>query len=141
MFQENDKHPIFHHTFKANYDGFGVWGDKQYPICINSLGFKSYCGDDSKMTTNYDLVFIGDSFTEGIGMAFQDTFVGVISHNFPKLRIANMGVSSYSPSIYLSKVKNYIQKGFSLNHLIIYIDISDISDEVIPLQTKLVRHG
>jgi len=124
------QHKIFSHTLKPDYEGTAAWGNQLYKVCTNSLGFKSYCGDTSKLNTEYDLVFIGDSFTEAIGMNFEDSFVGFISQSFSELTVGNMGVSSYSPSIYLAKVKHYLNKGLSMKHLIVYIDISDVQDEV-----------
>ena len=119
----------FHHSLLPNYDGLGVWGGRQYRICTNTLGFKDTC-DKSRQTINHaDIAFIGDSFTEGIGLSFEDTFVGQISLARPDLKIINMGVSSYSPSIFLAKVKWYVNQGLKFKELIAYIDISDIQDE------------
>ena len=64
---------------------------------------------------------------------FEDTFVGMIANEFPDLKIANLGVSSYSPSIYLTKVRYYLEKGITFKRLIVYMDISDIQDEVVYL--------
>ena len=67
--------------------------------------------------------------TEGMGK-FDERFVGMIANEFPDLKIANLGVSSYTPSIYLTKVRYYLEKGITFKRLIVYVDISDIQDEV-----------
>lgn len=72
---------------------------------------------------------MGDSFTEGIGLPFDQTFVGMVSNSFPDLRIANLGVVSYSPSIYLSKLKELYKQGYRFKHVIVFIDIADVYDE------------
>ena len=33
----------------------------------------------------FDIAFIGDSFTEGVGLDYKDTFVGRIENKFDKL--------------------------------------------------------
>jgi hypothetical protein len=122
-------HTIFHHSLVPNFDAIGMWGDEQYRICTNSSGFKDNCKKSNQVINNADIVFIGDSFTEGIGLQFEDTFIGQISLARPALKVINMGVSSYSPSIYLAKIKYYVDRGLKFKEAIVYIDISDIQDE------------
>ena len=40
-----------------------------------------------------------------------------------------MGVTSYSPIIYWNKVKHFLNKGLEADHVIVFIDVSDIDDE------------
>ena len=77
----------------------------------------------------FDIAFIGDSFTEGVGLDYEDTFVGRISKNFDDLEIANLGVVSYSPSIYFSKLNFLIDNDYKFKRVIIFFDISDIYDD------------
>lgn len=121
--------PIFHHTLASNYDGPAYWGGEKYRVCTNALGFKSYCGDQATLDTKFDILFIGDSVTEAVGMEFEESFVGLISKAFPDLSIGNMGVSSYSPSVYFSKIRYFVDKGLNVGHVVVYVDISDIQDE------------
>lgn len=123
--------PIFHHTLAPNFDGFGEWGAEPYRVCTDSFGFKSSCDNSRQIHRKADLVFIGDSFTEGIGLPYEDTFVGQIAKSKPELIIVNMGVASYSPTIYLAKVKKFLDEGFDFKELIVYVDISDAQDEAI----------
>ena len=44
-------------------------------------------------------------------------------------KTANLGIVSYSPKIYLSKVNYLIQHGFNFNHVVVFIDISDLYDD------------
>ncbi len=57
------------------------------------------------MDKNFDVAFMGDSFVEG-GLEYEKTFVGIFEDN-TNLSVANLGVISYAPKIYLSK-ENYI---------------------------------
>jgi len=96
-------------------------------LYTNNYGFKSADGSSVK-NKHFDIAFIGDSFTEGVGVEYQNTFVGIF-HNKTNKRVINLGVSSYSPSIYLEKIKYYLDKGFKFDEVIVFIDISDIQDE------------
>ena len=92
------------------------------------MDFRIKCGGNSYK--DFDIAFIGDSTTEG-QLVFEDTFVGMIANEFPDLKIANLALTSYSPSIYLTKVRYYLEKGITFKRLIVYVDISDIQDESI----------
>ena len=52
------------------------WGPNTYKLCTNIHGFKSKCGNLG--SDHYDIGFIGDSFTEGLGVQHEKTFVGII---------------------------------------------------------------
>jgi hypothetical protein len=98
----------------------------RHKICTNEYGFISGC--KAKKENFYEIIFIGDSFTEGVGHNYEDTFVGLI-HNKLKLPTANMAVKSYSTKIYLSKTKYFLDKGIKFKHLVVFIDISDLIDD------------
>jgi lysophospholipase L1-like esterase len=120
--------PIFHHSFAPSIgDTITQWGAKlRHNICTNEYGFISQCG--AKKEEFYDIIFIGDSFTEGVGYKYEDTFVGLIQNKL-KLPTANMAVKSYSTKIYLSKTKYFLDKGVTFKHLVVFIDISDLIDD------------
>ena len=122
------RHDFFHHTLAPNIDYKKTgWGPKIYRLCTDEWGLKYKCNTKSKNT--YKLAIIGDSFVEGIGIPYEETFAGIINlKTIPE--IANLGVSSYSPKIYYSKLKYFIEKGFKFNHVIIFIDVSDLIDDM-----------
>jgi len=125
---------IYHHTFKSNYTERKY--EKRvgsYKIITNSLGFR-----DKKMRyvenipTKKRLLFIGDSFTEGVLLNYEKTFVGIIDEKLEKknIEVLNAAVASYSPIIYWRKIKDLIEtKNIKFDHLIVFIDISDSDDE------------
>ena len=117
---------VFHHTFKENVN-FKI---KQYgkigKFCTNNLGFKSKC--NSQSIKSYKYGFMGDSFTEGIGLNYESTFVGIFENKIGS-DVANMGVSSYSPKLHLAKINFYLNKGIKFDHIILFLDISDYYDE------------
>ena len=126
--QKRVRHDFFHHTLAPNIDYKKTgWGPKIYRLCTDEWGLKYKCNTKSKNT--YKLAIIGDSFVEGIGIPYEETFAGIINLKTTD-EIANLGVSSYSPKIYYSKLKYFIDKGFKFNHVIIFIDVSDLIDDM-----------
>ena len=122
------KHPVFHHDLVANFKGTGIWYKDEHELCTNSYGFKASCQSDIGLSY-YDIAFIGDSFTEAVDMSYEESFVGLVASKLKGRKIANMGVVSYSPSIYLSKINYLLNQGVLFDHLIVMIDISDIKDD------------
>lgn len=128
------KDPIFHHALKANIEhSDAVWGSMGYKIFTNSLGFKDKSAREvSLMSDKKRIVFIGDSFTEGVGFTYEDSFVGLIEKDLASkdIEVLNAAVSSYSPIIYYRKIKHYIENvGLEFDQLVLFLDISDIQDE------------
>jgi hypothetical protein len=123
------KHPIYHHALAANYNGLTSFDQQtEYRFCTNDGGFKSDC---NKIINgkDFDIAFLGDSFTEGIGLPYEKTFVGLIAAGLPEKKIANLAVASYAPSIYYTKLLTLINEGYRFKEVVIYIDISDMQDE------------
>ena len=130
-------HPVFHHHLKQNsmqIENHQVRGTSK--LITNSLGFK----DKENRKIDYKIkkkriIFLGDSFTEGIFLNYDDTFVGIIDNYFKNkeqnIEVLNAGLSSYSPTIYYHKIKYFLEKGLKFNHLVVFIDISDIENEAI----------
>lgn len=126
-------HQNYHHDFIRN--GYsaesGRLGD--YDLYTNSLGFKDKSNRKiARSTEKRRIVFIGDSFTEGILLEYQDTFVGRIDSavSVQNIEVLNAGRVSYSPIIYWRKLKYLIENvKLKFDELVVFIDISDIDDE------------
>jgi lysophospholipase L1-like esterase len=123
------RHNIYHHSLRPSFDGVTNWGRYSYRICTDGSGFKSDCANVNTNQKYFDIAFIGDSFTEAIGMPYEDSFVGMVSANNSDLTIANLGVSLYSPTIYRTKIQNFIDSGYIFKHIFVFVDISDIQNE------------
>lgn len=128
------KSDIFHHGLTKNTCVRGIKCDSEYDIITNSLGFRDKeIRDVPLVTEKYRIVLIGDSFTEGIGVDYEDTFAGLLDSKLSKrgIEVLNAGVVSYSPIIYWQKVKYLLEDvGLRFNKLIVFLDISDVFDEV-----------
>ncbi|MBF91700.1 MAG: hypothetical protein CMP34_02705 [Rickettsiales bacterium] len=120
----------FHHGLLKNFSGIGVSGGMKYNICTNSEGFRKSCNKANEdLKDVFDYVFIGDSFTEGIGIDYEKTFVGYFEDHNKNLKILNLGVSGYSSSIYFEKIKYFLEKGIKMKNLIVFPDVSDVYEE------------
>lgn len=132
---EGEVHLYYHHTFKKNHKGFHRWEAAPYPFMTNSLGFKDKEVRQVALVNDRPrYVIIGDSFVEGIGLPYEKTFVGKIDQALRpyNIDVLNAGARSYSPKLYYLKVKYLLEKtGLRFDQLIVYIDISDIQDEIV----------
>jgi hypothetical protein len=121
----------FHHGLRPNFDGYAYW-DRIYRVSTDNYGFKSEPGRRTNIhPLGHRTVFLGDSFTEGIGIEYSKTFVGLFDSAYPHQEVVNMGVASYSPKLYKDKLRHFHSKGFDYDRLILCLDISDIQDEIV----------
>ncbi|MGD9385587.1 MAG: hypothetical protein PVF28_03470 [Thioalkalispiraceae bacterium] len=130
------KHDIFHHTLAPSIaHSEAQWGPIGYRVNTNSLGFKDSSNRAIKLNADkHRIIFLGDSFTEGVGYAYDETFVGLIDKKLRDNEIAvlNAAVTSYSPIIYLRKTEYLLKDlGLDFDQMIVLIDISDIQDEAL----------
>ena len=126
--------PYYHHGFSSTFKGEEKFGDYTYSISTNSLGFKD---KEARVVMPhfdaYRMVFIGDSFTEGIGIPFENTFVGIISDHFTGqgIEVLNAAVVSYSPKLIYFKTEYLIEQvKLKIDELHVFVDVSDIADEI-----------
>jgi len=126
--------PIYDHGFAPNFDGYDVWGELRYRLITNSLGFKDGSVRDVPMkSAARRILLIGDSFAEGIGMSFEESFAGLLDRagqeRSDKVEFLNAGVASYSPSIYYKKIKYLLDAGLQVDEVVVFSDTSDVTDE------------
>ena len=70
-----------------------------------------------------------DSFTEGTPIEYEDSFVGLFEEK-TGYKTANLGIVSYSPKIYLSKINFLLKEGFKFDHVVVFIDNRDTITEI-----------
>ena len=96
----------YHHDLRPGVSLEGArWGPSIYPVRTNSLGFRDAAPRKVALSSDRRrILFIGDSFTEGIGAAWQDTFVGMVADALgSEAEVLNAGVVSYSPITYCAR--------------------------------------
>jgi hypothetical protein len=106
----------------------------RYRLITNSLGFKDASVRNVPLkSASRRVLLIGDSFAEGIGMSFEDSFAGMLyragQERSEKIEFLNAGVVSYSPSIYYKKIKHLLESGLQFDEVVVFSDTSDVTDE------------
>ena len=125
---------FYDHKFKTSYDD--IVGDIRYRLCTDLNGFRTSCDNKSRNNKKFDLGFIGDSFTEGVALKYEDTYVGIIESKLKNKKIANLAVSSYSPSIYFTKINYLLSKNYRFDEIIVFMDLSDLKDDTVCYKTQ-----
>lgn len=135
-----EKSSVFHHTLKPNARFlYQRWGDARHTVSTNSLGFRDETVREVPLSSDrYRILFMGDSFTYGVGLPYEKTFVYLIESALADrdVEVLNAGVVSYSPAIYLKKTEFLLRNtGLEFDDLVVFLDISDIQDEAVCYDT------
>jgi len=124
---------IYHHDLMPNVDVVEKWGDLlEYRITTNSIGFRDkYNKKIKKSSKKKRILLLGDSFIEGSGLNYENTFSGLLQSYLGKdYEVLNSAVASYSPSIYYAKANHFLSQGYEFDQALVFLDISDIYDEL-----------
>lgn len=123
---------LYHHGLAPDIRVMAGWGKLRYLACTDENAFLVSCDRQSaRGQRHFDVAFMGDSFTEGVGYTFENSVPGLYAAAHPELDVANLAVTSYSPSIYMRKIQDLLDRGYSFKHVILLMDISDIEDEAL----------
>ncbi len=121
--------PIRHHAFRPDCTSMDRWGGDAYQFYTNNLGFRDdHIRNVPLMDAKPRILVLGDSFTEG-KVPWGDSYVGQIAAHFPDYDFLNGGIASYAPSNYFNVAKMVLNAGYDIDEIIVFIDISDVSDE------------
>ena len=124
---------LYDHDLRPSGSTQERWGDAVTALHTNSLGFKDRSSrrvDPSSPRPR--VLFIGDSFTEGVGVPYEQTFVGRVGDGLRRdgVEVLNAAVVSYSPAIYWRKVRHLLETtGLRFDELVVFVDLSDVQDE------------
>ncbi|HEY5997999.1 MAG TPA: hypothetical protein VI078_01685 [bacterium] len=133
-FSFRSRHPYYHHTLVPGFSGAARWGDIEYPMVTDSLGFRdSAARQVSLRPAGTRVVFIGDSVVEALGVPYAESFIGVLAAEPARkdVELLNAAALSYSPTIYYLKTKFLLENvGLRFDELFVFIDITDIQDEI-----------
>jgi hypothetical protein len=108
--------PVLHHVHPKDYrylaysrtgeyGGFHVYFDKEGP---RAAGPGTRAASDEK-PANCRIALMGDSFTEGVQVPYEDTFAGLLASVSP-CEVKNYGVSSYSPIFYAIQWREIVRR-------------------------------
>jgi hypothetical protein len=127
-------HPYYHHGFLPGVSTTTRWGEREYAMHTNSLGFRDAAPRAVPLEPRgRRVLLIGDSFVEGIGVPWEESFVALLAADLgPAVELLNAAAVSYSPLLYRLKVEYLLQEvGLRFGELVVFIDVSDIQDEVL----------
>ena len=92
----------------------------------NSQGFRIDLYDDpEKKITQCDWLFLGDSYTQGAQVNYQDLFTTRTYQYFPNKIILNAGISGFS---IIDEFNYYISQGYKLKPKIVFLQLCIFND-------------
>lgn len=132
----------YDHGFKPDVDVERQFGPHTYRFQSDRFGFRTgpCAGTDADLAAGKPVVLlVGDSFTEGMGLPFEQTFAGMLACDWRRQGAAvwNLGVQSYSPLIYGYRVRDAVDKlKVKPRDVFVFLDVSDIADEALSYVEK-----
>jgi hypothetical protein len=126
----------YHHGLPKNFRGEVEWGYDRHLLVTNSLGFKDRENREvPRSFPGHRIVFMGDSFTEGVGVPYERTLPARFEEHAKNdgivIDVLNAGVLSYSPKLYFLKTKYMINNiNLKFDEMLVLADMTDIQDEI-----------
>lgn len=129
-----------HHALAPLQERTEAWGDRQATHSSNSLGMRDRARESVPPTNSAEkrILFLGDSFTEGLGIDYDQTFPAVVERELNSrsasektMRCFNAGLSSYSPLLELRALQQLWNQGYQFDEVVLLVDTSDPQDELL----------
>ena len=116
------------YELKKSFAGQGEFGGRKFAVHTDKYGFRKKPG--AIELSQYDVIFLGDSFTYGITGPWEETIVGMYADDSGR-NVINTGVGSYSPTAYLYQYNRALSENLLPDgHIVVIaLDISDVQDE------------
>jgi hypothetical protein len=128
---KKDNKDFYTYNLKKNCFAFEHKGKTpSYKVFTNNNGHRF--SNKKSFKSENKIIFLGDSFTYGFGVSYDESIPGQISQKVgSKYDILNFGVPGYSPSINLFKLKEYIKdnQNIKITKIFYLLDLTDVHDE------------
>ena len=115
----------YHHGLRPNMTVTDRIGGHEYAFFSNSLAMRDReVRDVPRQKVGPRVLFVGDSFTEGVGLPWEKTFVGKVQTALAPagVEVLNAGVNSYCPLLIKHRLVDLVEKqGLELDRVVIYI--------------------
>jgi len=128
--------PYYNHGFNALATGYNYYGSNRYDVSINSMAmldaYPRIVKPEDKSKKR--ILFLGDSFVEGVGFPFNQTFCGYLTGmvDTNKIEILNGGCASFSPKLYYLRLKYLLEQDkLKADEVYCFLDYSDVGDEIL----------
>jgi len=126
--------PVFDHGLRPNCVWKDRYGTYEAPYFSNSLGFRDGRVREVPLLANHPrILLIGDSFTDGVGVPWEETFAGRLEAALaPKgIEVLNAGCNSYTPILAKIKIRHLVEKvGLKFDQVFLFLDMSDVKDDL-----------
>ena len=106
--------------FKSSFPTVNIYTDE--------LGLRSK-KNYSKNSNKSNVFVFGDSFTYGVGLEYEETYVGILERELPKYNFYNFAVGSYSPTVHYYRLQKAIKNKIIPKKIILFLDLTDVYDE------------
>tara|TARA_B100000424_G_C22855704_1_gene456173 strand:- start:28 stop:1020 length:993 start_codon:yes stop_codon:yes gene_type:complete len=98
-------------------------------VILNKDGFRSFSETDSVDLGKKTILFIGDSFTFGQGVNFENTFVGQISDHYNSFQVINASAPGWGPAQYEKLLFDFLDKKLNVSCVVLgYFPYNDLWD-------------
>jgi len=140
------RHPAYHHGLEPMVsDRPAEWGRLRYRVSTNSLGMRDRESRIVPLRSERPrILLLGDSFAEGLGYDFDDTFAGRLAAGLADegVEVLNGAAVSYSPIVYLAKTRHLLEtEGLEVDRVVVCLDLSDVHDEARIYLPEIGRDG
>lgn len=127
--------PYEHHPYRPGIEIADVYGGRFF---TNSLGWKDsrphHKIERVPISERRRIVFLGDSFTEGLGLPQEQTFSfhveQILNDGGRRFEVLNGGRVSYSPLLEYMRLKKFLAAGYRADTVVLLPDLSDVQDEL-----------
>ena len=125
-------HEFWNHDLKKNFEGTDAYNQFIFETCTNNFGFRVSCANKKNNQKIFDIAIIGDSWTESLGLNYENSWLNFLEIELPDKKIINLGVRSFSPSLSYIKLKKLIlEEKFEFKEVFVHIDVGDIENEAL----------
>src|SRR6185295_1789082 len=126
--------PYEHHPYRADIEITDVYGHRLF---TNSIGWKDsrpHRKVETDPSPERRIVFLGDSFTEGLSLPQEQTFSSNVEQRLnrggDRFEVLNGGRVSYSPLLEYMRLKKFLAAGYRVDTIVLLPDLSDVQDEL-----------
>ena len=121
----------YDHDLAPNANSTRAWGKIVYSWRTDRFRFRIGTCALGEAEKSWPAIFVvGDSFGEAMGSSYERRFAGLMACDAARQGKAvwNLGVASYSPTIYFRRIRVAAQK-LGIKPTEIFLDLSDIYDD------------
>ena len=102
---------------------------KTYKVFTDNNGYRVSGKKNSNIDNGNSVVFLGDSFTYGFGLNYENSVPGILESKKISYKTINLGVPGYSPTMLKFKLKKLLETGVKPKKIFYLMDLTDVHDE------------